>query len=123
MRKIWNLEEDTRASEVAKLRTQATNLIKEKEERVTEIDDIEVKIEKIETSRNDNRKKVLRFTLAFADDLGNEFFNLQPNQAKKCEFLLFPNGFFVDADKKFTSQKLTHFTDTEATKNAQRRQF
>lgn len=141
LRKIWNLEEDTRASEVAKLRTQVVNLAKEKEhlltsicnvsnptviaelenkveERVAEIGDIETKIEKIENSRNDDRERFLRFALAFADDLGNGFFNLQPNQAKKCELLLFPNGFFVDADKKVHIPKISPFYRYRSTKKA-----
>lgn len=88
------------------------------EERVTEISDIEAKIEKIENSRNDDRERFLRFALAFADDLGNGFFNLQPNQAKKCELLLFPNGFFVDADKKVHIPKISPFYRYRSTKKA-----
>ena len=132
LRKIWNLEEDNKASEVIKLKTQADNIRKEKErlldnignfsnqtvlaeierkveERVAEISDIEAKIEKIETSRNDDRERFMRFALEFADNLGCQFFSLQPNQVKKCKLLLFPNGFIVDANKKVYIPKISPF--------------
>lgn len=86
--------------------------------RVAEMGDIEAKIEKIENNRNDDRERFLQFALAFADDLGNGSFALQPNQAKKCELLLFPNGFFVDADKKVHIPKISPFYRYRSTKKA-----
>ena len=51
----------------------------------------------------------MRFALEFADNLGCQFFSLQPNQVKKCKLLLFPNGFIVNANKKVYIPKISPF--------------
>lgn len=138
--KVWGAEEKNSASEVIRLRNQIINIRKVKDElldsignfsspmvlaeiekkieqRANEIERTEAKIREIERNVNGDRDKFMTFALNFADNLGNNFFGLTPDNVKKCKLLLFPSGFFVNRDKKVYIPEISPFYRYREKKN------
>ena len=88
------------------------------EKQVEDIAKVEAEIEELTNSDDEKREQFVSFALGFADNLGRDFLNLLPNDAKKCKLLLFPDGFFVDENKKVYIPKISPFYRYRANKKA-----
>lgn len=139
--KVWKLEGENDQSTVHQLQNQLAIMRKRKDEmleklpsitsdivlrdletkieqQTLEIEEVEGEIRKITDNVDENREQFISFALDFADNLGRDFLNLLPNDAKKCKLLLFPDGFFVDANKKVYIPKISPFYRYRANKKA-----
>ncbi len=140
VRKIWRLEEDDNAEEIVRLRTQVASMRRRKNELIdkisqlsspvvlqeveknieqqsNEIEQVEAKIRKIEEGGEKDRSQFIEFALEFADNLGHRFLELTPDEVSVCKQLLFPSGFFVDAEKRVYTPKISPFYRGRTIKN------
>ncbi len=62
--------------------------------RIKKYDDDLDKLAQIEVA---SYHEFAKYALDFVNDLVNRFFELTPNEMKKCKQLLFPSGFFYDS--------------------------
>lgn len=139
--KVWKMEGENNKSTVLQLQNQLATMRKRKDEMLerlpsinseivlrdmeakierltSEIGDAEGKIKDLTDNDDKNRQHFISFALDFADNLGRDFLNLLPNDAKKCKLLLFPDGFFVDENKKVYIPKISPFYRYRTNKKA-----
>ena len=123
MKDIWKLEVDNNATEIRGLRSRLGVLEREKTDltrsmsmttnqdvfrelegqlskKISEIKMVEEKVAELQGGNIENFEKFAEFGIDFATHLGSNFLNLTPEYARKCKLLLFPNGIFVDDEKK-----------------------
>ena len=67
----------------------------------------------------------MEFALKFIGNLGDNFFSLTPDNARKCKQIIFPAGFYMDADKNVYTPEIsplyrlaTSKKDTEVSQKA-----
>ena len=53
------------------------------------------------------KQKFLDFALQFVDDLGANFFTLPLSEVERCKQIIFPDGFWVDENKKVYTPKIS----------------
>ena len=139
--KIWKIEGEHDKSQITQLNQQLANMCRQKddmlnklpsiasevvlrdmeakiEQQTEEIAKLEAEIRNLTNNENENRGEFISFALEFADNLGRDFLRLLPDDAKKCKLLLFPDGFFVDANKKVYIPKISPFYRYRANKKA-----
>lgn len=139
--RVWKIEAENNETTIRQLRSQLANMRKRKDEMLdrllsvtsevvsrdlegkieqqdSEIQRAEDEIREITDNDDRNREEFVGFALRFADNLGRDFLNLLPNDAKKCKLLLFPDGFFVDENKKVYIPKISPFYRYRASKKA-----
>lgn len=139
--KIWKIEGEHDKSQITQLNQQLANMCRQKddmlnklpsiasevvlrdmeakiEQQTEEIAKLEAEIRNLTNNENENRGEFISFALEFADNLGHDFLRLLPDDAKKCKLLLFPDGFFVDANKKVYIPKISPFYRYRANKKA-----
>ena len=86
------------------------------EQKIAEIDELEAKKEYLENSKGIKREEFISFALDFADNLASHFFELTPEEVKKCKLLIFPSGFFVDSENKVYTTQISPFYRLRETK-------
>ena len=139
--KIWKIEGEHDKSQITQLNQQLANMCRQKddmlnklpsiasevvlrdmeakiEQQTEEIAKLEAEIRNLTNNENENRGEFISFALEFADNLGRDFLRLLPDDAKKCKLLLFPDGFFMDANKKVYIPKISPFYRYRANKKA-----
>lgn len=139
--KVWKTENASKKTQIIQLNRQLVSMNKQKddmmnklpsitsevvsrdmeakiEKQVEDIAKVKAEIEELTNSDDEKREQFVSFALGFADNLGRDFLNLLPNDAKKCKLLLFPDGFFVDENKKVYIPKISPFYRYRANKKA-----
>ena len=85
--------------------TVSAEIEKSIEHRVEQIQNLKDKLYEIENNSGKDKANFVEFALELADHWGIHFFNLTPDETKKCKDLLFPNGFLVKpSGKVYTTQ-------------------
>ncbi len=134
LKRIWKIEEAGDEAEIKSLRskvvvaekelnklidkwTSSTNLNATTEqilqsrieEKNKEIDEYKAEIAKISDNDHSKYEEFVGFAMHFVNHLGTHFFTLTPEYAQKCKLLVFPDGIFVDDDKKVQIPKISWF--------------
>lgn len=123
LRAVWRDEEAERANTITRLQKTIADINTDKSALVerlskttnqTVADEIERSIVKkvgamelaekqiadLKESSESDKAEFLEFALGFANNLGDNFFSLTPEEVQKCELLIFPSGFMVNAENK-----------------------
>ena len=130
MKHIWSLETDNNVVEIKSLRSRLGVLGREKAQltksmsmitdpnvfkeielqfskKLEEIKQVEDRIAALQGGDVENFEEFADFGIDFATHLGSNFLNLTPEYAKKCKLLLFPDGIFIDDEKKVYISKIS----------------
>lgn len=75
-----------------------------------EISDLEEEVEKLTTLTDDNKERFLKFAFGFIDNMGSKFLEIPAENRLRCKQIVFPAGFYMNANKKVTPPKSAHFT-------------
>lgn len=63
-----------------------------------EVDALEGELGKLASSAETDKDKFLRFAFNFIDTMGSRFLEISPDNRDRCKLLLFPAGFYLDAN-------------------------
>jgi DNA invertase Pin-like site-specific DNA recombinase len=72
-----------------------------------EISSLEEELTQLRNGRNDDKEQFLKFAFSFIDDIGSNYFSVTKESRKKCKQLVFPAGFFVNADEKVYTPEIS----------------
>lgn len=71
----------------------------------SEVADLEDELAKTKHTADSDKERFMRFALNFVQNMGSEFLKIPPEHRLRCKQLLFPAGFYLDAnDKVYTPQ-------------------
>lgn len=73
----------------------------------TEVSSLEKELAELQNGRNDDKEQFLKFAFGFIDDIGSNYFTVSKESRRKCKQLVFPAGFFVNADKKVYTPEIS----------------
>ena len=115
-----NRQRDTLVDSFSKAKTEVMRSeIENKLEKIGKLmDEKRMELDRIVDSEGVNREHFMSFALEFVDNLGSHFFELSSVEAHKCKLLLFPDGFFVNAENKVYTPTLSPFYGYRLSKNA-----
>lgn len=127
MNKVWQQRNGDKVDILASLRQKQVNLLSEKDNLIRAIGsspllaaDIEMSVVKIkaeleaveaEIKQADNVdndfNEFVEFSLGYVDDLNANWWTLTPDRRERCKQLSFPEGIFVDRNKKVSTQNIS----------------
>ncbi|HSW92053.1 MAG TPA: recombinase family protein [Candidatus Saccharimonadales bacterium] len=70
--------------------------IAKKRKEITELED---ELSKIKSEAEYDRERFLQFAFGFIKNMGTKFLEISPENRMRCKLILFPAGFYVDANK------------------------
>jgi DNA invertase Pin-like site-specific DNA recombinase len=70
------------------------------ERKEQEIADLEDEIRKLSTQEDYDRERFMRFAFGFIENMGGKFLEISPKNRLRCKQIMFPEGFWVDENKK-----------------------
>jgi DNA invertase Pin-like site-specific DNA recombinase len=73
----------------------------------TDINEYEDNLSKLSEEAEDDRERFLRFAINFVEDMGSQFLELPPENRLRCKLLVFPAGFYINADKKVYTTEIS----------------
>jgi hypothetical protein len=90
-----------------------------------ELIELEEKLVKLQQKREDDMKRFLRFACDFIDNMGTNFLEISHENRIRCKQVVFPGGFYLDADKKVYTTEISPLItlaakkkDAEASENS-----
>ncbi len=84
-----------------------------------EIDDLEGELSKLQSTADTDKERFLRFALNFVSNMGSEFLSIAPEHRLRCKQLLFPAGFYLDADNRVYTPEISPIYGLAGNKKAQ----
>ena len=82
----------------------------------TQIKDLTEELSVLEQKMDTDKDKFLGFAFSFVENMGESFFTLTPDNAKKCKQIVFPAGFNMDANKNVYTPEISPLITLQATK-------
>lgn len=73
----------------------------------TEISSLEEELAQLRNGHDDDKEQFLKFAFGFIDNIGTNYFAVTKESRKKCKQLVFPAGFFVNADEKVYTPEIS----------------
>ncbi|HEU5187956.1 MAG TPA: hypothetical protein VFT87_05655 [Candidatus Saccharimonadales bacterium] len=90
-----------------------------------EITDLEEELTKIKHNVDADKDRFIRFAFNFVDRMGGRFLEISPENRLRCKLILFPAGFWIDAQNKVYTPEIsplyglaTNKKDAEASLNS-----
>ncbi len=71
------------------------------------IADMEEELSKITRRADSDRERFLRFAFAFIEQMGSRFLEISPENRVRCKLILFPAGFWLDAENKVYTPQIS----------------
>lgn len=78
--------------------------------------DMEKELFDLEQKMDADKDKFLKFAFGFVENMGESFFALTPDNAKKCKQIIFPAGFYLDAEKNVYTPEISPLITLQANK-------
>ncbi|HSE29430.1 MAG TPA: recombinase family protein [Candidatus Saccharimonadales bacterium] len=92
----------------------------------TQVEELKEELHSLEQKMDTDKDKFLKFAFNFASNMGDNFMTITEENREKCKQIIFPAGFYMDADKNVYTPKIsplitlaTTKKDTEVSKNVQ----
>jgi DNA invertase Pin-like site-specific DNA recombinase len=89
-----------------------TNIDKTKKQ----VQELEEELSGMTQNMDADKDKFLNFAFGFVSNMGECFFSLSPDDAKKCKQIIFPAGFYMDADKNVYTPEISTLITLQANK-------
>jgi DNA invertase Pin-like site-specific DNA recombinase len=74
------------------------NILESIAKKKDEVDTLEGELSKLAGSAETDKERFLRFAFSFIDNMGSRFLEISPQNRDRCKLLLFPAGFYLDAN-------------------------
>jgi predicted AlkP superfamily phosphohydrolase/phosphomutase len=97
------------------IKDEITSAIKKKKD---ELESLEDELVNLRNTVDEDKEKFLKFALDFADNMGNKFLELTPENRLKCKQLIFPGGFYVDKNNKVYTPEISPLYSLRSNKKA-----
>lgn len=75
--------------------------------RKVELGELEEQLEKMSRDADTDKERFLRFAIDFVESMGSRFFELTPENRSRCKQLVFPAGFYINANKKVYTTEIS----------------
>ncbi|HWZ65256.1 MAG TPA: hypothetical protein VNX65_00490 [Patescibacteria group bacterium] len=72
-----------------------------------EIGNLEDELSKLKSTADTDKERFMRFALNFVNNMGSEFLTIAPEHRLRCKQLLFPAGFYLDADNRVYTPEIS----------------
>lgn len=93
--------------------------------RKLEIADLEDQLSKLKYKSDNDRERFLKFAFEFVENMGRRFLEVSPDNRMRCKQIVFPAGFYLDADNKVYTPEISYLIrlaakkkDTEVSDNS-----
>ncbi|HEY4964331.1 MAG TPA: recombinase family protein [Candidatus Saccharimonadales bacterium] len=90
-----------------------------------QVEDLKEELSVLEQKMDSDKDKFLKFAFNFANNMGDNFMTITDENREKCKQIVFPAGFYMDADKNVYTPEIsplitlqTKKKDTEVSDNA-----
>jgi rubrerythrin len=83
-----------------------------------EIADLEEELAKLSRKADNDHERFLRFAFAFIEQMGSRFLEISPENRVRCKLILFPAGFWLDAENKVYTPQISPLYGLAGIKNA-----
>lgn len=90
-----------------------------------EVVELEEELAKLSRKAETDRERFIRFAFGFIDRMGSRFLEISPENRVRCKLILFPAGFWLDAENKVYTPQIsplyglaTNKKDAEASLNS-----
>jgi hypothetical protein len=83
-----------------------------------DIAELEDELSKIKHTADVDKERFMRFALSFVDNIGSEFLTIAPEHRLRCKQLLFPAGFYLDADNRVYTPEISPIYGLATTKKS-----
>jgi hypothetical protein len=84
----------------------------------TEVADLEDELAKTKHTADTDKERFMRFALNFVQNMGSEFLKIPPEHRLRCKQLLFPAGFYLDANDKVYTPEISPIYGLATTKKS-----
>lgn len=88
------------------------NIAKKKEE----VMNLEYELAKLERKGKDDKERFLRFAFDFVENMGSRFLEISPENRLRCKQIVFPAGFYLDANKKVYTPEISELITLQTKK-------
>jgi hypothetical protein len=72
-----------------------------------DIADLEDELEKLTAQVDDDKEHFLKFAFGFINNMGSRFLEISPEDRLRCKQIVFPAGFYMDANKKVYTPEIS----------------
>ena len=83
-----------------------------------EISELEGELSQIKQTADADKERFMRFALNFVNNMGSEFMTIAPEHRLRCKQLLFPAGFYLDADNRVYTREISPIYGLATTKKS-----
>lgn len=80
------------------------NILKKKQE----VADLENELSKLQGKSEDDKKLFLKFAFDFVENMGGRFLEISPENRLRCKQIVFPAGFYLDAQNKVYTPEISY---------------
>lgn len=88
------------------------NIAKKKDE----VADLEDQLSKLSYKSENDRERFLKFAFEFVENMGHRFLEISPDNRMRCKQIVFPAGFYLDADNKVYTPEISYLIRLAAKK-------
>ncbi len=81
-----------------------------------EVADLEDQLSKLKYKSDNDRERFLKFAFEFVGNMGGRFLEISPKNRLRCKQIVFPAGFYLDANNKVYTPEISYLIRLAASK-------